>query len=172
MLENFEAEAQPESPVLVIHHVLPKFEKRENGSVAFDPRYFFYGINSWINRNHVDRIILTKEFPDDLLYPELENIPNICIEEWAWDSCGDNEFRKDIAKRLGLQENDIVEHHAGEPHFSVISPWMKTLIGCQITIMGGFRYECVQALTEAFSSMEINCDEYDDLIYPKTCIED
>ena len=92
---------------LIIQHVLPKFQQSNDGRCYFNPDEYIPAILWWINEFHPGKVIVTKEFPHDELYPELEEVAHQVVE-WKWYHELDGITEREIAGRLGVPEKEIV----------------------------------------------------------------
>jgi hypothetical protein len=145
---------------MVIQHVLPKFQIRENGAVAFEPEPFIQKIKDWSECLRPERIIVTYQNQEDVIYPELRSIATE-IAEWNWKDFADpqDHFAEEYFK---VPSDDLVWT---DEFCSILYPWMKSLDGHYVIIVGGYRNECVRGISDGFDKLEIENEIADGYTY-------
>lgn len=152
--------------VLIIQHVIPKFESNGTGEPNFDTAEYFEALTNWIDRNGPDEVISTIHEEGDEKYERIECCSNR-VEQWSW-IVDDDATEDEVAERFGVVVGDVHRCFAlGSEHFSVIRPWMRELKGARAFIVGGYRDQCVAGLEAALESLDVWTEVLDFLTYPR-----
>ncbi len=161
---------------LIIQHVLPKFQLSVDGRGQFNPNEYIPKIRNWIVNCCPEKVIVTKELSDDLLYPEFEHIGE--VQEWKWEPLDYNDQISDMANKLGVSEENLVISWAhSEAYCSIIYEWMEELDGHDVIVMGGFKEECLQGPLDGLkhlntrdtNTLNIMYESHKGLLYPRNC---
>ncbi len=151
---------------VIIHHVLPKYQS-SGLQTNFDPAQYIPAILAYIERWKPLTVIVTQEDSNDELYEELRTKATFTAI-WRWHHFFDSVRDNEIADQLGVYQSDLVETYVNNTRFmSVIQPWMKNLEKENVIVLGGFRTECVEGLTDGLCQLEVDYHCHSDLMYPR-----
>ena len=141
--------------VLIIHHVEPIWK---NGFKMEEDEYIEAIVNH-VSENEYDKVIITS-FEGDY-YPELKRISD-SLEDWTygWEDPEEQPAWYEICK---IDPNDIIRASGHE--FTYVYPWIKELVGCEVTLMGGAQYECLADLCDSLHHLSIPYTKVKELIY-------
>ena len=146
--------------VLILHHIEPMWE------ACFNAYELVKKCLTHINRSKYDKIILaTFECSKQELYDYPEYIPLVEkideLQNWsyAWGSDIDT-----AASDFGGSPDDYI--YVSTPHETAyLYDWIKDLKGCQVSVAGGHRDECLQDLIETLEHLDIKYKKIEQCIY-------
>jgi hypothetical protein len=140
--------------ILLIHHLEPIWE---NGYKMFGTSFEeqLEKVREFLNENSFDRVILT-QFENWKLTPEHWPIAEFITENYDYAYGWEEEAMKE-------NPSDFVP---GGNHSQVvyIPDWVKALKGQTVHLIGAFKGECLEDITIAMESQNVEVKPIDDLI--------
>lgn len=141
--------------VLIIHHVEPMWKD------SFDQDEYEYieEILQHLEENEYDKVIITSMEGD--YYPPLKAAADV-LEDWAygWE---DPEEQPEWYEANQIDPNDIIRANGHD--YTYLYPWIKELVGSEVTVMGGAQYECLADLCDSLHHLSIPYTKVAELIY-------